>query len=115
VSGLYLDLYLDEDVDVLVAKLVRARGFDAATTQESDQIGNTDQQQLNYATEHHKTLLTHNRVDFENLARDYVLNGRSHHGIIIAVRRSPYDLVGRLLTILNTVAADEIENQVRYI
>jgi|SRR5215467_12693013 len=114
-SRLYIDLYLDEDVDVLIAKLVRARGFAAATTQDSDQIGNTDQQQLNYAAEHKKTLLTHNRVHFENLAREYLEQERSHYGIIIAGRRSPYELVRRLLIVLNSVTADEIENQVRYI
>ena len=30
-SGLFIELYLDEDVDVLVADLVRARGFDVVT------------------------------------------------------------------------------------
>ena len=51
-SHLFIDLYLDEDIDVLVADLVR---------------------------------------------------------------RSPYEIVRRLLIILNHVTADEMENQLRYI
>jgi len=30
-SKLFIELYLDEDVDVLVADLIRARGFTAIT------------------------------------------------------------------------------------
>jgi hypothetical protein len=33
-SRLFIELYLDEDVDVLVAGLIRARGFQTITTQE---------------------------------------------------------------------------------
>jgi len=62
-----------------------------------------------------RTLLTHNRVDFETLFNDYLASGQAHFGIIIAVRRSPQDLTGRLLTILNQVTAEEMENQLRYI
>lgn len=36
---LFIELYLDEDVDVLVAELLRARGFVAVTTLESGLFG----------------------------------------------------------------------------
>ena len=112
---LFIELYLDQDVDVLVANLVRARGFQATTTQEAGQINNSDAEQLAYAVSQQKTLLTHNRVDFERLAQQYFAAGQTHYGIIIAVRRSPYEIARRLLTILNSVTADEMENQLRYI
>jgi hypothetical protein len=35
VSRLFIALYLDEDVSVLVAELLRARGFTTQTTQEA--------------------------------------------------------------------------------
>ena len=41
-SPLFVELYLDEDVDVLVADLVRTRGFKVTTTQEAGQIGKND-------------------------------------------------------------------------
>ena len=62
-----------------------------------------------------KTLLTHNRADFEVLAQQYFTTGQTHYGIIIAVRRLPYDIARRLFAILNQVTADEMQNQVRYI
>ena len=114
-NRLFVELYLDEYVDVLVADLVRARGFKATTTQEAGQIQNSDAEQLAYAVKQKASVLTHNRVHFEAHAREYFAAGRTHYGIIIAVRRPVYDLVQRLLIILNNVTADEMQNQIRYI
>jgi hypothetical protein len=57
-SRLFIELYLDEDVDVLLAQLMRARG---------------------------------------------------------AVRRPPREMARRLLRLLNSVTAEEMQNHVRYI
>jgi hypothetical protein len=115
VSQLFIELYLDEDVDVLVAELIRARGFVVLTTREAGQLGNDDATQLAYAVSQQKTFFTHNRTDFETLAQSYFAAGQTHYGIIIAVRHDPYELVRRLLVILNQVTADEIQDQLRYI
>ena len=114
-SRLFIELYLDEDVDVLIAQLIRARGFAVVTTQEAGQLRNSDAEQLAYAVNQHKALLTHNRVDFETLAQTYLTTGQTHDGILIAVRRPPRDIARRLLRILNAVTAEEMQNQVRYI
>jgi hypothetical protein len=115
VSELFIELYLDEDVDVVVANLVRSRGFSATTTRDATQLGTSDLQQLLYAATQRKTILTHNRADFEALAKEYRETDQHHCGIIIAVRHHPYELLRRLLIILNQVTADEIQDQVRYI
>lgn len=114
-SRLFIELYLDEDVSVLVADLLRARGFGAMTTVEANLLGSTDAEQLAHAVSERRAFLTHNRADFEALARDYFAAGRTHHGIIIAVRRPPRELARRLLLILNRVTADEMENQLLYV
>ena len=114
-NELFIALYLDEDVDVLIADLIRARGFMATTTQEAGQLHNNDADQLAYAVSCHCALLTHNRTDFETLAQDYFAAGRTHYGIVIAVRRPPQEIARRLLRILNHVTAEEMQNQVRYI
>jgi predicted nuclease of predicted toxin-antitoxin system len=115
VSRLFIELYLDEDVSVLIADLLRARGFIAITTQEAGRTGQSDAAQLEYAVSQSKVLLTHNRVDYENLARQYFSLGQTYNGIIIAVRRPPLEILKRLLVILNQVTADEMVNQLRYI
>lgn len=114
-SRIFISIYLDEDVNVLLADLLRARGFEATTAQEARQLGKTDEQQLAYAVNQGMTLLTHNRVDFETLAQAYFEANQEHYGIIFATRRPPQEILRRLLIILNQVTADEMKNQVRYI
>jgi len=114
-TRLFLELYLDEDVDILIAAMLRARGFGAVTTQEAGMIGSSDEDQLAKAVVLERTFLTHNRADFERLAQRYFDASQSHYGIVIAVRRSPQEIVRRLLVILNNVTADEMKDQIRYI
>jgi len=115
VNRLFIESYLDEDVSVLIADMLRARGFVAVTTHEAGLLGSTDAEQLEFAVGQRKAFLTHNRVDFESLARQYFSTSHTHYDIIIAVRRSPQEIVRRLLTIHDQVTADEMVNQIRYI
>jgi predicted nuclease of predicted toxin-antitoxin system len=114
-SGFFIRLYLDEDVHVLVADLLKARGFDAITARDAGQLQISDEEQLAYAISQERTLVTHNRTDFEELILDYFNTEQTHYGVIYAVRRSPQEIAQRLMVILNHVTADEMENQVRYI
>jgi tRNA G26 N,N-dimethylase Trm1 len=115
VNHLFIEFYLDEDVSTLVAELVRARGFAVTTTHEAGQGGKSDEEQLNYAASRRTTLVTHNRADFELLARQYFNSGLKHYGIVIAVQRPVHEISRRLLVILDQVTADEIEDQIRYV
>lgn len=94
---LFAELYLDEDVDVLLVRLVRARGLAAQTTLEADNLGATDTEQLAYASAQGLVMLTHNRGDFENLHRQWEAEERPHAGILVAVRRPPYEIATRRL------------------
>ena len=114
-NHLLIDLYLDEDVNVVLADLLRARGFRVTTTQAAGQVGMTDENQLAFAASQRKAIMTHNRVHFEALAKRYYEERKTHSGIIIAVRRHPKELSKRVLVLMDSVTADEIENQVRYI
>ena len=114
-SRLFISLYLDEDVDVLIARLVQSRAFSALTAHDADRTGKSDAEQLDFATAGHMAILTHNRDDFEKLAREYTDARRNHCGIFIATRRSPYEITRRLIVLLNRITADEMDNQVLYI
>jgi predicted nuclease of predicted toxin-antitoxin system len=115
VNSLFIRLYLDEDVNVLVAELLQARGFDAITARDAEQLHATDAEQFAYAVSQGRTMITHNRTDFESLVQAYFDSGQMHYGVIFAVRRSPQEIAQRLLIILNQVTSDEMQNQVRYI
>lgn len=114
-NNLFIEFYLDEDVSVLVADLIRARGFAITTTAEAGERGKSDAEQLHYAVSRRAALVTHNRADFEFLAREYFKSGLKHHGIVIAVRRPAHEIARRLLIILDQVTAEEMEDQIRYV
>ena len=114
-NSLFIRLYLDEDVNVLVSDLLKARGFDALTVRDARQLQLSDNQQLEYAISQQRALVTHNRGDFEALVQNYFADNRKHYGVILAVRRPPQSIAQRLIAILNQTTADEMVNQVRYI
>src|SRR5574341_2570337 len=93
-------LYLDEDVSVVVGAILRARGFVVVTARDAGHLGVADAAQLAVAAQAGRVLLTHNRVHFERLHREWLESGRPHAGIIIARRRAAGEIavrVGRLL------------------
>jgi hypothetical protein len=114
-SGVFIELYLDEDVATLVALLLRSRGFVVTTTHDAGRNGRSDEEQLAHAAESGLAIVTHNRVHFERLAAHYFQIGRHHHGIIVAVRRPPAEIARRLYAILNDVTAEEMVDQLRYV
>jgi hypothetical protein len=114
-TELFVAVYLDEDVDVLVAELARVRGYDAITALDAGRTGHSDPDQLAFAVSERRAIVTHNRRDFALLAQVHAFAGHEHHGIILATRRSPYDLVQRLVNLLNQITADEMRNQLLYI
>lgn len=109
------ELYLDEDVSVLVAALLKARGFDVLTARDAGMLGRDDSNQLEGATSVERCIVTHNRVHFEQLHRQYVATGQEHHGIVVAARRTPQEIARRLAMLLNSFAADELSNQLLYV
>lgn len=114
-SKLFIEIYLDENVHVLIAKIVRSHGFKAITAQEAGRKGASDSEQLKYASENGFAILTHDRVDFEELANEYFVSGRNHCGIIILADNSPQEISRRTIAVLNDLTADEMINQIIYI
>lgn len=68
-----------------------------------------------FSYQQQRTLLTHNRVDFELLHQMFATTQQHHCGILIATHHPPYDIARRLLALLGEVTADEMYDQLRYI
>ena len=114
-NDIFIKVYLDEDVNVLIAKIIRAQDFKSVAVSEVGRRGKSDAEQLNYAVQNGYAILTHNRIDFEKLAQEYYVSSKSHNGIIIALRRPVHEVAERLLNALNDFTADEMVNQIIYI
>lgn len=114
-NKLFIELYLDENVPVLVAKILRARGFSVLTVNDAGTRGASDPDQLDFAVERGLAIVSMNRVDFELLAIEYFQTGREHFGIFLIADNSPQNMAQRLNVFLDTYTADEMMNQVVYL
>ena len=72
-------------------------------------------QHLEYAASHQMTLVTHNRDDYVVLAQEYERTGRDHYGIVVAKQLPIGELRRLLLRLLDSVTADEIKNNFRFL
>jgi predicted nuclease of predicted toxin-antitoxin system len=108
-------VYLDEDVDVLLALLLATHGIDCLTTVAAGNLGRTDEEQLTFAVQESRVLISHNRTDFEALAIAWWGKQQDHAGIVLAVRRSDtYELVRHLLPVLQMYDQAGWRNMVLY-
>lgn len=90
--NIFVKLYTDEDVAGLVGILLRAKGVDVTTTPSEGRLSSSDEEQLKYAASVDRCILTHNRVDFEHLHLQYLSQGQSHAGIMVAPRKNLYEI-----------------------
>jgi hypothetical protein len=110
-----ISLYIDEDVDVLLKPLLRAKGITVITALEEEMLGNGDREQLEHAVKLKCAFLTHNRIHFEQLFNELIKEGKEHYGIIITTRRNVYELARRIASFLERHSLKDIRNQLLYI
>lgn len=108
-------LYLDEDIWPGLARAGRSEGFDLVHVYEVGRGGLSDAEQLAYATEHGRAILTYNARDFVPLALDYFYNQRTHHGVILSPQLEKGELVRRTLNLLQVLSREEITNTIRHL
>jgi predicted nuclease of predicted toxin-antitoxin system len=104
-------LYLDQDVDVGLAIRLIGQTYNTVTTRDAGNLGNSDEEQLEYAVNNQMAILTHNRKHFRRLHRDYLRLGQHHCAIIVSTRVSLDELERRLLNLLRNVSADVADNR----
>ncbi|MDY6784539.1 MAG: DUF5615 family PIN-like protein [Cyanobacteriota bacterium] len=113
-----LALYLDEDsMDRDIVAALRARGVDVTTAIEAKMLGRSDSEQLDYATRQRRVLYTFNRGDFYRLHAQYLTEGKSHKGIILAPqqRYSIGEQLRQILELVSIKTVEEMENNVEFI
>ena len=114
-SPLFVRLYLDEDVHERVALALRLRQFDVISAHEIGRWGLSDSEQLSLAAADQRTLFSYNAADYLRLHRQWRQEGMGHCGIIISDQLAIGETVRRLLNLLNSVMADEMRDQIRWL
>lgn len=107
-----IKLYLDEDVDPLLATILRDRGYDVLTTHEVKMHESDDYKQIDFATSQDRAILTHNIRDFHRIAKEYGKTNKFHTGIILSSQLPFKEFLRRTLRLLNKYSAEDILNHV---
>lgn len=102
-----LSFLLDEDMSQRVAEGLRLRGVDAVSVHEvgrgNKRIPDTDQ--LAYATEQGRVLVTYNRADYQILDARWRTNEQLHAGILWCMEQSmPRHAIGELVRALQAAS-----------
>lgn len=106
-----IKLYLDEDVDPLLAKVLRDRGYDVLSVQEAGKRTVSDHKQFEFATSHGRVFFTHNIKHFVKLSNEYSKSGKNHSGIIVSDQLPFKELLKRTLRFLDRYSKEDITNR----
>ena len=116
VDELFAALYLDEDMDVLIAAILRNKGFNVQTARDAGMLERDDADHFAYAAERELVMVTHNREDFKRLFEQYALEERPHSGVVTALRRSPNQVADLLISeVLNRYTKDEMRDRLLFV
>jgi Domain of unknown function (DUF5615) len=94
----------------LLAKVLRDRGFDCVSTQETGNRGCLDSEQLILANSQDRVILTFNVKDYVVLAQECAATVRPHSGIIVSDHLPFRELLKRALLLLQRHANQDVTN-----
>lgn len=107
-----IKFYLDENVTDEIADGLRTRGIDVLTTAEAGNKGLMDNEQLSFAKEQSRVIITHDR-DFLRLDSENV----DHAGIAYCAKqsRTVKHMLRRLITIHRDFTAKDMANHIEFL
>ena len=108
-------LHLNEHLSPRLAQQLRRHSFDVTSTLESDLVSTSDREQLEFCCVERRAILTFNADHFTLLHEEFIAANKEHWGIILSTREPIGVLLHRLLRLLNSLSADELKNQIRWL
>lgn len=109
--------YLDENVAVELAAMLRRHGHSANTAADERRLGASDAHQILHAAQRNWVILTHNRYDFHLLHTAWLLwadawhNPQQHAGILIIEQSRRLDSIAYARLIADFVTNPEHQLQ----
>jgi hypothetical protein len=96
---------------------LQARGVDVTTALAEGLSDASDDEQLDYASSQRRVLVSYNVSDFPRIHAERLAAGQAHGGMIIAPqqRYSIGERIRRLLFLLSSKSAEDMENQIEYL
>lgn len=108
-------LYLDENIQISLADALRMRGVDVLTTQEAGNIGLKDEEQLIFARERRRVLLSYNKRDFARIHYEWMKVNKSHSGIIVSEQLNVGTVLKRFMKLYFSLSSEDMINRLEYL
>lgn len=105
-------LYLDEDINPLLASALRQRGYDVISVHEMDRRAVSDRQHFEHATADHRAILTFNIRDFVPIACEAIQANHTLPGLVVSDQLPFGSLLRRSLRLMHAKAAEDIANTI---
>ncbi len=113
-----IGLYIDEDAmaRAFVSGL-RARDVDLKTVFEEGMLGQSDQAQLEYATQQGRVIYSFNVGHFCQLHTQFIAQRKNHAGIIVVYRQrySIGEQIRRVINLIQTRSTEEMKNNIQFL
>ena len=110
-----LRFFTDEDVYRATTLSLRKSGFDVTSTPEAGRLGESDEFQLQWASDEGRVIVTFNVAHFAGLHSEWMKQERHHAGIVVSSQRSIGDLAYRLLHLAGTLDADAMKDRLEFL
>ena len=113
-----LSLYIDEDAMAhRLSQELRMRGVEVVTALSEGMIERPDREHLEYTTQQGRVLYSFNIRDYYQLHTEYLEQGKSHAGIILAQqqRYSLGEQLRRLLRIIAIRSAEDMRDNIEFL
>lgn len=110
--------YFDADsMERRLLAALRARGIDAITALDARMTGATDEEQLAFALQEGRALVSFNVADFCRIHAEAISRGDSHAGIVVVPqqRYSVGERVRRLLKLAATRTSEEMRDRLEFL
>ncbi len=108
-------LHLNEHLSPRLAEQLSKYGFEVTSTVGKGMIEADDDEQLAFAASNQRAIVSFNHKDFAVLHAQYMAEGKEHWGIILSTEENMRVMRHRLLRLLNSLTAEELKNQMRWL
>ncbi len=110
-----IKLYLDEDVPLSFGEALNNRGVDILSTQDAGNKGFTDLEQLLFAAQDKRVIISHNKKDFIQLHKHCLEIKTQHHGIVLTDQLPIGVLLKRFMKLWFTVDSEDMINRLEFL
>ena len=110
-----LKLFLDEDIHTGLSHALRQRGYDVVHAQDLKRKGKSDSEQLTFAVQEERCLVTFNVRDFIHLYNQYARENKEHWGIIVSRQMPIGETLRRLLKKVGLATRDDFKNRIEFL